>query len=226
MDERAAAAWGADASVYERVRPSYAPKAVDWLCEGLPDGAAVLDLAAGTGKLTRALLERGYDVTSVEPLPGMRAELTRFAPRVIDGVAESIPAADGAFAAVFVGEGFHWFGPEAVGEMRRVAARAGLLWNYEAWTEEPWSLEIEALLGPSTGSHHPSPRGTWGAFAEAESRSFRHVHRLDADGLAGLVGTWSRVAARPDRDALLARVRELVPGHVELPYDTLAVRAA
>ena len=225
VDARATAAWSADASAYERVRPGWPPAAVDWLCAGLPDGAPVLDLAAGTGKLTRDLVARGYAVTAVEPLPGMRAQLASVAPVVLEGVAESIPCADGAFAIVFVAEAFHWFSaPAAVAEMRRVAPRAGLLWNLEAWDDEPWYPELHALLGPGRG-HHPGRRGTWDGLGDAEARRFAHAHTLSAEGFAQLVGTWSRVAARPDRAELLHRVRDTVPDPVELRYETLAVAA-
>ena len=214
VDASAVAAWGADAAAYERSRPAWPAAALDWLCEGLDDSAAVLDLAAGTGKLTRALVERGYAVTAVEPLPGMRAQLEAHVDDVRDGVAEAIPAGDGEFAMVFVAEAFHWFAtPAAVAEMRRVAARIGLLWNFERW-----DIEDVLAIGPS---RHRTPRGEHG-LAGAEERRFGHVHRAH---LPELVGTWSRVAGRPDRDAVLARVRAYAPEPVELEYETLAVRA-
>lgn len=225
VDARAAAAWSADASTYERVRPGWPAAALDWLCADLTAGAPVLDLAAGTGKLTRALVARGFAVTAVEPLPGMRAQLERVAPVVLDGVAEAIPCDDGAFAMVFVAEAFHWFdAAAAVAEMRRVAPRAGLLWNLERWDAEPWSDGLEAVLGPGRG-HHPGRRATWDALGGGEARRFPHTRTVGADDFADLVGTWSRVAARLDRDALLDRVRALVPDPVDLRYETLAVRA-
>lgn len=214
VDARAAAAWGADAASYERARPGWPPAALDWLCAGLPAGAPVLDLAAGTGKLTRALVARGYAVTAVEPLAGMRAQLTDHVDDVREGVAEAIPAADGEFAMVFAAEAFHWFAtPAAVAEMRRVAGRVGLLWNFERW-----SIEDVLDIGPSA---HPTPRGEHG-LAGATERRFPHVHRAD---LAELVSTWSRLAGRPDAEAILARVRAHAPEPVDLSYETLAVRA-
>ena len=103
------------AGLYERGRPPYPPAALDWL---LPPGARrVLDLGAGTGKLTRQLVARGLDVVAVEPLDGMRAELARVVPgaRVLAGSAERIPLADGAVDAVLAAQAWHWVRPGAGG---------------------------------------------------------------------------------------------------------------
>ena len=95
----------------------------------------MLDLAAGTGKLTRVLAEHADDVVAVEPLDGMRRVLERRLPhvRVLAGTAEAIPLADGAVDAVFVAEAFHWFDlPRAVAEIARVLRPGGglaVLWN-------------------------------------------------------------------------------------------------
>ena len=90
VDARAQAAWGRDAAATSARGRDGPSAALDWLCAGVPAGASVLDLAAGTGKLTRALIAGGYAVAAVEPLPGMRAQLE--APDVRDGVDEAIRA--------------------------------------------------------------------------------------------------------------------------------------
>jgi SAM-dependent methyltransferase len=112
----------------------------------------VLDLAAGTGKLTRALLAWGLDVTAVEPTESMRAVLSDIvgAERVIDGVAEEIPAEDDSFAAVTVADGFHWFDPQpALAEIRRALRPGGalaILAMVPDWSGASWAAELGAML--------------------------------------------------------------------------------
>ena len=97
------------ADEYERTRPTYPPEVLDLL--PLQDDAAVLDLGAGTGKLTRVLAARYRDVTAVEPLGNMRALLERVVPEVtaLPGSAERIPLDDSSVDAVFAAQAFHWF---------------------------------------------------------------------------------------------------------------------
>ena len=130
---RHATSFGAATRAYERGRPSYPAEALDWL---LPDGARrVLDLGAGTGKLTRDLAARGLDVVAVDPSAGMRAELGRVLPDipVLAGSAEHIPLDAGSVDAVLVAQAWHWVDPKAaVPEIARVlkpGGRLGLLWN-------------------------------------------------------------------------------------------------
>jgi SAM-dependent methyltransferase len=128
-----ARSFGAAADVYERARPSYPEAAIDWL---LPEGArTVLDLGAGTGKLTRGLAARGLDVVAVEPLAEMRASLAWAAPeaRALEGTAEAIPLADDSVDALTVAQAWHWVDPErATAEAARVlrpGGTLGLIWN-------------------------------------------------------------------------------------------------
>src|ERR1700744_1056654 len=167
-----ATSFGVAAATYERGRPPYPPEALDWL---LPPGARrVLDLGAGTGKLTRQLAARGLDVVAVEPLEGMRAELSRVLPgtEVLDGSAEQIPLPDGAVDAVLAAQAWHWVTPErAAPEVARVlrpGGRLGLVWNGRDETV-PWGgersqiveeqgrrLEAEAMR---EGNNSTGPRG-------------------------------------------------------------------
>ena len=117
------------ADAYERARPGYAPAAVEWIAERLPFGR-VLDLAAGTGKLTRQLVARGADVVAVEPGEEMRAVLARVVPgvEVLAGSAEAIPLPDESVDTVTVAQAFHWFrAEEALAEIHRVLRPGGLL---------------------------------------------------------------------------------------------------
>ena len=113
----AAAGFSLGAAAYERGRPGYPAEAIGWLAEqlGLRAGRTVLDLAAGTGKLTRALVETGAEVVAVEPVDEMRAQLEAAVPaaRALAGTAEEIPLADGAVDAVTVAQAFHWFDRDA-----------------------------------------------------------------------------------------------------------------
>src|ERR1700749_3571873 len=133
--------FGGAAASYERGRPPYPPEGVDWL---LPPGARrVLDLGAGTGKLTRQLAGRGLDVVAVEPLAGMRAELSRVLPDTpaLAGSAEHIPLPDGSVDAVLAAQAWHWVTPERatpeVGRVLRPGGPAGLVWD-GGGGPEPW----------------------------------------------------------------------------------------
>src|SRR5712691_5505668 len=127
----------AAADVYERGRPDYPAAAVERIVDrlGLRPGTTVLDLAAGTGKLTRLLVPSGANIVAVEPLHEMRAELERRVPRVatMNGTAEKIPLSDAYVDAVTVASAFHWFREEqALREIRRVLKPGGgiaLVWN-------------------------------------------------------------------------------------------------
>jgi SAM-dependent methyltransferase len=224
-------------AAYELGRPGYPDRAIALLAErlGLEPGVAVLDLAAGTGKLTRELVATGADVVAVEPVAEMRAVLAESLPsaRALPGAAEAIPLQDGSVEAVTVGQAFHWFrGDEALAEIHRVLrseGRLGLVWNFRDETV-PWVAELTRIMEPHRGD---APRAASGAWREAferttvfeplEAATFRHVHRLTAEGVVARVASVSFVAALPEsrRTQVLAEVRELVGAPtVELPYRT------
>ncbi|CAB4873087.1 unannotated protein [freshwater metagenome] len=133
------------AAAYEFGRPEYPAEALQWWHDrgAFPRGGVVLDLAAGTGKLTRALVDRGCDVVAVEPLPKMRAEFAVVLAQVPihDGTAEAIPLADASVDSVFVAQAFHWFdGEPALAEIARVlrpGGGLGLIWNDDD-ASVPW----------------------------------------------------------------------------------------
>jgi ubiquinone/menaquinone biosynthesis C-methylase UbiE len=133
VDEIAATGFQRAAGDYELGRPGYPAEAVERLRTeiGIESGHSVVDLAAGTGKLTRLLVDLlPAEVIAVEPVAGMRAELARVLPgvAVLDGTAEQIPMPDGAVRAVFVAQAFHWFRvPEAAAEIARVLDADGAL---------------------------------------------------------------------------------------------------
>lgn len=244
IHEAAARGFAQAAEAYERGRPGYPSEAVEHLCEvlGIEPGRAVLDLAAGTGKLTRLLVPTGAELVVVEPVEEMRAALARALPEVtaVAGTAEDIPLPDAAVDAVVVGSAFHWLrGDEAVAEIHRVlrpGGRLGLLWNVRDESVS-WVAGLSEIMKPHRGA---APRYASGAWREAFGRTplfsplrhaeFRHVHRLEREAVVARVASVSFVAAlsESDRAGVLARVRALLAGDpetrgrevVELPYRT------
>ena len=216
------------AGLYERGRPPYPPAALDWL---LPPGARrVLDLGAGTGKLTRQLVTRGLDVVAVEPLDGMRAELARAVPgaRLLAGSAERIPLADGAVDAVVAAQAWHWVDPpRAVPEVARVLAPGGtlgLMWN-ERDERESWVAELGRIIGETRpeedgaeedGADNTSDHPRVGPpFGPMERRDVPWTHRLSVPELLDMVASRSYVIlmAPDERQALLNKVRQLAGAH-------------
>jgi SAM-dependent methyltransferase len=235
---RQASSFGAAAAAYERGRPPYPPEAVDWL---LPQGASrVLDLGAGTGKLTRELLDRGLDVVAVEPSEGMREQLARAVPgaAVYAGSAEEIPLPDRSVDAVLVAQAWHWVDRgRAVPEVARVlvpGGRLGLVWNIRDERED-WVAELGRILH-DPGDHQRGDRGIIGPpFGPVEHRDVEWTHRLSRDELIDLAASRSYVITMTDQEraAVLAGVahlagRRLGPagaGELALPYVTECYRA-
>ncbi len=156
-----AAHFGEVADAYERGRPDYALAVPGAIAAelGVPTGATVLDLAAGTGKLTRALLAAGLNVIAVEPLAPLRAILAGAigVSRVHDGLAEAIPLPPGSVAAVTVADGFHWFDQAAaLAEISRVLRPGGglaILDTVPDWGEASWAHEVGTLLSGLRPEH-------------------------------------------------------------------------
>ena len=215
---------------YDRGRPDYPDEAVDRLLQALGDPRRVVDVGAGTGKLTRPLLARGLTVIAVEPAAAMRELLA--ATEVHDASADALPLEDGSVDAVVAGQAFHWFAtPEALAEFARVLTpegRLGLVWNRRD-LHQPLQRELGALMAPYRGAAPEHASDAWRAvfddqapFALAAEHRIDSVQRLDADGLADRVLSVSFMAALPaaERDAVEVRVRALAPAPVELRYVT------
>lgn len=230
-----ATAFGAAAAAYAAHRPDYAEAAVRWALELAP-GTRVLDLGAGTGKLTGTLVALGLDVVAVEPDPAMLAELHRALPDVLGstGSAEAIPVADGSVDAVLAGNALHWFDMAVAGpEIARVLAPGGVLaglWNVLDDRVE-WIAELQRVAGPAA----IGPRDTfssWRAataklhlpagdgparFGAPEQAEFPHVQPRTADTLVDTLGTRAGVLVmpEPERQGLLDRIRSLLTSRPE-----------
>jgi A/G-specific adenine glycosylase len=207
IDDVAATGFEAGAAAYELARPGYPDEAVAVLVGmlGIAAGVQVLDLAAGTGKLTRRLIELGASVIAIEPVRGMRRELQQAVAgvEVLDGTAESIPLADASVDVVTVAQAFHWFdAPLALAEIARVLRPGGglaILWN-ERDESTPWVAEMSRIIRwhertvsryQRVGAVHAAPRAGHGLGAAAHpraagrSRAVDQLHRRDAGAGAG-----------------------------------------
>jgi ubiquinone/menaquinone biosynthesis C-methylase UbiE len=244
IDPVAAAGFGAAAEVYERARPSYPAEAIEWLLArtGIGPGDTIVDLGAGTGKLTRLLVSSGARVVAVEPVPEMRALIDVGQP--IDGTAEEIPLPDDTAALVTVAQAFHWFDLDrALPEVHRVLRPGGLLalvWNMRD-LDDPLQRGVEDLLAPLRGRLVAAQReGRWRAplaasrlFGQPETTEFRHAQLFTVEDVRDRVASTSFVAAmsEDERRPLLDQVHALVAGREEpfaFPYVTevLVVRAS
>lgn len=231
--------FGSEAAAYERGRPSYPPEAIDWL---LPPGAHdVLDLGAGTGKLTTRLVERGLDVVAVDPVAEMLEVLQASLPATpaLLGTAEQIPLPDNSVDAVLVAQAWHWFDPaRAIPEVVRVlrpGGRLGLVWNTRD-ERLGWVKELGRIIGREdardvvdAGVTLPQP------FTGIESHQLDWTSYLTPQALIDLVASRSYCITSPDavRTKTLDQVRELLATHsalvgstgLALPYVTVCVRA-
>lgn len=245
MNTVRAMSFGAIADEYNRLRPSPPSQAVDWLLPPRPD--LVVDLAAGTGLLSRAI--PADQVVAIEPDSRMGAVLRANSPgvQVVAGVGEALPLMSSSVDAVLVSSAWHWMDPERavpeIGRVLRCGGRFGLIWTSRD-REVDWVREIDVLREPSTG--HPDPSGPnprlrtrdvvlpdRHAFTDIETASFTFTKTVAVADFAPMIGTYSRIitASEQDRAVILARVRAaleaLFPGatEVDLPMRSLCWRA-
>jgi SAM-dependent methyltransferase len=233
-EEKLGLTFGRVAGAYDRLRPEFAAAAVDHAAAtlDLASDASVLDLAAGTGILTRALRSRFAEVLAVEPDDEMRVYVGAGARA---GYAEAIPARDASFDAVFVGDAFGWFdAPRALAEIERVLRGAGglvLFWrDWYGREEPPIPLEVRRVLtelyervrrdGPSFDAWRDQLGRT--AFGPLEHASFEERLVMSGHDLADLELTRSSPAMLDDeeRAALADRIYPCMEGSYELTVIT------
>jgi SAM-dependent methyltransferase len=213
VDPIAARAFGTRAEQYERGRPGWPADAVAAVIDRF-EARTVLDLAAGTGKLTRILVEHASEVLAIEPVDGMRAVLERTVPEahLLDGTAEAIPLPDASVDAVFVAEAFHWFDLErAAREIARVLRPGGglaILWNYIA-RDIDWADEVYKALKPHRIEHSRGPdKVPWreaieAVFGPLHEETVEHDHVTDRERILIELSSHSSIGALPP-DRLMA----------------------
>ena len=244
VHDEAARGFERGAGDYEAARPSYPDGLVELLIRELDigSGSRVLDLAAGTGKLTRLLVPTGADLVAVEPVAAMRATLADTVPsaEALDGTAEAIPLADASVDAVVVAQAFHWFdAPAALGEIRRVLRPGGglaLVWNVRDtsvdWVKRFGEILVERGGGEAdrgsafleTGKPY-AERQDWaaivadaGGFTTVATETMPYEQQIDPDVLVARAASTSFVSALPDdqREKVLDGVRDLARTHPDL----------
>ena len=242
--------FGAAAAAYAEHRPDYASAAVTWAL-ALAPGLRVLDLGAGTGKLTATLVELGAAVVAVEPDPAMLAELRRALPtvRALPGSAEAIPLPDSSVDAVTAGNAMHWFDMDVAGpEIARVLVPGGSLaglWNVVDdrvdWVAGLERISGSAAIGPrdtlsswrsETAAAHLPSRGGLARFGSPEQAEFSHGQLRTADTLVATLATRAGMLVMPEheREATLGRIRAFLAdrpetrGEFTLPMLTGALR--
>jgi SAM-dependent methyltransferase len=234
--------FGSQAAAYERGRPSYPPEAVDWLLAPTDTWVArdVLDLGAGTGKLTTRLVERGLKVVAVDPIAEMLEMLRTALPDTpaLLGSAEQIPLPDNAVDAVLVAQAWHWFDQErAVAEIARVlrpGGRLGVLWNTRD-ERSGWVKDFGRIVGLEHDRDNatvdlPEP------FTDIATHQVEWTNYITPQALIDYVASRSYCITSPAevRTRTLDEVRELLVSHPSLanatglamPYITVCVRAA
>jgi SAM-dependent methyltransferase len=237
QDERQlySSSFGAAAAAYTEHRPDYAQAAVRWALGPAP-GPRVLDLGAGTGKLTATLVALGAEAIAVEPDPAMLTELRRVLPtvRALPGSAEAVPLPDASVDAVIAGNALHWFDMDVAGpEIARVLVPGGImagLWNIVDdrvdWVAGLERVSGSAAIGPrdtlsswraETARAHLPRIGLVARFGSPEQAEFPHGQRRTADSLVATLATRAGLLVMPEQEheAALGRLRAFLASRPE-----------
>ncbi len=232
-----ARSFGGVADSYDRGRPSYPVDAVKWLVGEEP--CSVLELGAGTGKLTEVLVGLGHDVFATDPDDAMLDILSEKLPdvRATSGTAEQIPIGDNLYDVVVVGQAFHWFDhAKALAEIGRVLRTDGRLAVVQNERDEriPWVRKLGKLIGKQDGGFDPtSILDDSGLFSAVEAQAFRHWQVVDRHSIQDLVQSRSNIATL-EPEAQEQKRREVLAFYngygrgmdgMQLPYNCHAWRA-
>jgi SAM-dependent methyltransferase len=225
-----ARSFGGVAEAYDRGRPAYPREAAVWLTADQP--VSVLELGAGTGKLTEQLVTLGHDVHATEPDPKMLARLEKNLPgvRVSQSPAEEIPAGDASYDVVVCAQAFHWFDlDKALPEIARVLkprGRLSLVWNQRD-ERIPWVKRLGRIIGNQDQLRHPAEQLEGSRlFGEVDEASFKLWQGVDRTSIQDLVRSRSNVAvlAGHEQEAKLAEVLAFYDDYgrgmdgMQLPY--------
>lgn len=226
IHEQAAKGFSAAADAYERGRPEHSSESVELLARelGFGAGSRVVDLAAGTGKLTRQLVATGAEIVAIEPIAEMRAKLSEALPDVeaLGGTAEDLPLANHSVDAVLVAQAFHWFDSlRAASEIRRVlrpSGGVGMIWQARDATV-PWVAKLNEIIDAADDGHPRFRTGDWRSgfdltamYEPLQEAQLRSVQRVSPDGIVDRVSSISYIAAMTpeNRRPVLAAVRALL----------------
>jgi SAM-dependent methyltransferase len=236
-----AGSFDAAADAYERGRPRYEPHVIATIGEAV-GGRRVLDLGAGTGRMSAPLLQAGYDVVAVEPLDAMRAILAGHigAERTLSARAEALPLGDASVDGAVCSDAWHWFDPaRASDELARVVRPGGgvvVCVSHPRWRDmddaPAWTREIQVIYAALPKREHPyltgsrRPEGLEGhpAFEEIELHNVPFVHRTDREGIVAHWASMSFVSSLPDdrRAEVLGEVDAILARHgverIDVPY--------
>lgn len=243
MSEEMATSFGAEAGSYEAGRPEYPFEAVAWMLERMPVGSTrVADVGAGTGKLTRVLMEAPHaEVVAIDPDAAMLAGLRGAVPGVptFVGTAESLPLPDASLDAVVLGQAWHWVEPVAasaeIGRVTRSGGVLGLIWNLRDERVD-WVRRLTGIMHGSNAEimlAEGDPQVT-APFAELEQESWDWVRPITRDQLHSMATSRSYLitAAPEERARIHGEMDELFDelglrgdATIDLPYVTRAFRA-
>ena len=231
-----ARSFGSVVDSYDRGRPTYPRDAAAWLTGDQP--LSVLELGAGTGKLTEQLVALGHDVHATDPDAAMLARLQQRLPevRTSQSSAEEIPAGDRSYDVVVSAQAFHWFDLDrALPEIARVLTTGGrlsLVWNQRD-ERVPWVRRLGAIIGTQDQLREPGAAlGSSKLFDEVEETEFRFRQQIDKVSIKDLVLSRSNIATLPaeEREAKLVEVAAFYEEYgrgmdgMQLPYSTRCFR--